>query len=73
VTTNASSDNRIYNGSWLDIKIPIHLPTGQTYASMVNAFGGYWKVLYDIGGSGADTTTWQVTVNGSPVHLLPGS
>ncbi|MDQ2828997.1 MAG: pilus assembly protein TadG-related protein [Chloroflexota bacterium] len=70
VTTNAGN---IYNGSWLKINIPIVLPAGQTYGNMIKIFGGYWKVLYDVGGSGADTTTWEVAINGSPVHLLPGS
>jgi hypothetical protein len=39
---------------------------------MVRTFGGYWKMLYDIGpgASGNDTTTWEISVTGSPVHLV---
>lgn len=59
-----------YNGSWLNIHVPINLPNNQKYADMVSAFGGYWKVLYTVGGQGQDTTTWEVSVNGSPVHLV---
>ena len=40
--------------------------------SMVNYFGGYWKMLYYVmpGNSGNDTTTWEINVVGSPVHLV---
>ncbi len=39
---------------------------------MVGVFGGYWKMLYDIGPNsyGNDTTTWEISVEGSPVHLV---
>jgi len=70
----------VFNGSWLNIKVPINLaPFGKNYKDMVNgtasnpAFGGYWKVLYNVHGLASDTTTWQVTVSGSPVHLVSGS
>ena len=62
-----------YNGSWL--KINTTIPSNDispTYTQMVSQFGGYWKMLYDIGpgDSGNDTTTWEISVNGSPVHLV---
>jgi len=39
---------------------------------MVNEFGGYWKMLYDLGpgDSGQDTTTWEIGITGAPVHLV---
>jgi len=62
-----------FNGSWLNIHVPINLPNNQQYANMVSAFGGYWKMLYNIGGVAADTTTWEISVNGAPVHLISSS
>ena len=31
---------------------------------------GWWKVQYNITASGNDTTTWEVTIRGNPVHLV---
>jgi len=70
-----------YNGSWLTINVPIDLSSyNKKYYDMVNgtgagsgstpAFGGYWKILYDAKGLATDTTTWEVAVNGAPVHLI---
>jgi hypothetical protein len=39
------------------------LPPGETQA-------GWWKVEYTISASGNDTTTWEVTIRGNPVHLV---
>lgn len=60
-----------WNGSWLTIKVPLVL-TGysHSYADMVTNFGGYWKMLYNIAGTGNDTTTWEISINGAPVHLV---
>ena len=38
-------------------------PSGETQA-------GWWKIEYNVSG-GNDTTTWQVGIRGSPVHLIP--
>ena len=37
-------------------------PPGETQA-------GWWKIEYQVSG-GNDTTTWQVAIRGSPVHLV---
>ena len=37
-------------------------PPGETQA-------GWWKIEYQVSG-GNDTTTWQVGIRGSPVHLV---
>ncbi len=63
-------DGAHYNGTWLNIRVPLTLPGGQSYSSMVTATGGYWKVLYDIAGGADDATTWEISVVGSPVHLV---
>ncbi len=67
------SDTGKYNGSWLTIDTTIPSDTTTpSYTSMVNTYGGYWKMRYDIpsGGSGNDTTTWEISVAGAPVHLV---
>ena len=72
---NYSAGNRplrYYDGSWVHIKIGIP----SNYAQMVNGtgqndgFGGYWKVLYRIGGNSDDITTWAMTIEGTAVHLV---
>jgi hypothetical protein len=57
-----------YKGSWLTIEVP--LTWNGSYAGMVRTFGGYWKMLYNIGGNASDTTTWEINISGSPVHLV---
>lgn len=58
--------NHPYNGTWIHMKISIP----QNYADMVAQYGGYWKILYRIGGAGHDATTWGLNVAGSTVHLV---
>jgi hypothetical protein len=57
-----------YNGTWLDVLVTV--PDQATYQNMVAHFGAYWKVLYRIGGTADDGTTWEVSVAGSPTHLV---
>lgn len=79
-----SSGSARFNGSWLNLTMTIPSndgPVGTRYADMVNGvgtvgqpgyvapFGGYWKMLYQVQG-GNDTTTWEISVNGTPVHLV---
>ncbi len=73
VGSTSSNNSRHFNGSWVHIKIGIP----SNYAQMVNGntgqnngFGGYWKVLYRIGGNSDDITTWAMTIEGSAVHLV---
>lgn len=56
-----------FNGCWLTIDIVV----STTYSAPQN---GWWKIQYDMIGSGASTdeTTWQVNIRGNPVHLIPG-
>lgn len=67
------SDTHRYNGSWLTIDTTIPSDNAPpSYTTMVNKYGGYWKMRYNIpaGGSGNDTTTWEISVAGAPVHLV---
>lgn len=73
VTTN-SSGTMLFNGCWLTIEVPLPsdydaaTPPGMTQP-------GWWKIRYNMGGSASDTafdlTTWQVSIRGNPVHLMP--
>ena len=54
------------NNTWIHISIP--LPA--TYGSSGLWQGGWWQIVYTTPGGGNDTTTWEVSVSGNPVHLL---
>ena len=67
----ASSGTSYYNDAVLTIDVL--LPT--TYGSVGltppgETQAGWWKIQYNVSG-GNDTTTWQVAIRGSPVHLVP--
>jgi hypothetical protein len=66
ITTNSGSSN-LFNGCWMTINIVV--PT--SYSAPQD---GWWKIRYNITGSGvaSDETTWQVNIRGNPVHLIPG-
>jgi hypothetical protein len=72
--TVTDSSGAIFNGSWLNIKIPLTVSTstGKTYKDMVSQYGGYWKMQYYIAPNATadDATTWEISVVGSPVHLV---
>jgi hypothetical protein len=79
--TNGLSGNNVNviqtaNGSSLfdNQQITILIPLPTTYgASGLRPPGetedGWWKIEYQVNG-GNDTTTWQVSIRGSPVHLV---
>jgi hypothetical protein len=65
-TNNGASSG--FNNTWLHILIP--LP--DTYGSVGTGGlwnNGWWQIEYNVIG-GNDTTTWQVSVIGNPVHLV---
>ena len=69
-TINGSTQ---YNNSWVTITVP--LP--KTYAAPLPAtettpgvLGGWWKIRYTYSSATSDTTTWQVSIRGNPVHLV---
>jgi hypothetical protein len=56
--------------------ITINIPLPSTYGSVgltppgvPNNEAGWWKIEYTVGAAN-DTTTWQVTILGNPVHLI---
>lgn len=75
---NAQGGGSNFDGRWLTITVPI--PQG--YGTVVPPTGGsvgltpagepgagWWKIEYTVTG-GNDTTTWQVSIRGNPVHLV---
>jgi Flp pilus assembly protein TadG len=54
-----------YQDVWVSIMIP--LPTSYGTPSLQNS--GWWKIKYTVNG-GNDTTTWEVSIRGNPVHLI---
>jgi Flp pilus assembly protein TadG len=60
--------NSSYNGKWETISVPI--PPG--YSCNLSAQTGCWITLsYDYGsGQPSDTTSWQASLQGSPVRLI---
>jgi Flp pilus assembly protein TadG len=70
VIQTASSGGSYYNDALIDIEIPLpptYGSTGTTPSGETEA--GWWKIEYTVSG-GNDTTTWQVAIRGSPVHLV---
>ncbi len=69
----AVSGTNLFNNSWITISVPLPNTYGQG-ADNLQPSGesqpGWWKVQYDISASGNDTTTWEVTIRGNPVHLV---
>jgi len=68
-TINNSSQ---YNNSWVTITVPLPktytapLPPGEP----AGITGGWWKIRYTFDSVTSDTTTWQVSIRGNPVHLV---
>jgi len=56
-----------FNNTWIHISTPL----GNTYGQAGGLWqGGWWQIVYTTPQGGNDTTTWQVSVVGNPVHLL---
>ncbi len=76
VTTNTGGSS-LYNGCWLtiSIRLPSDYAAPHPSSDSVTSEGGWWKIRYSMGGStssySTDLTTWQVSIRGSPVHLVP--
>ncbi len=77
VTTNTGGSS-LFNGCWLtiSIRLPSDYDAPHPSSDSVTSEGGWWKIRYSMGGStssfSSDLTTWQVSIRGSPVHLVPG-
>ena len=57
------------NGTWIHISVPLP-PTYGSAATGGLWNNGWWQIQYIVTSGGNDTTTWQVSVSGNPVHLL---
>lgn len=61
-----------YNNSWVTLTVPLPktytapLPQDET----AGILGGWWKIRYTFDNTTSDTTTWQVSIRGNPVHLV---
>jgi Flp pilus assembly protein TadG len=64
---NASSGGTLYNNAWVHIMVT--LPTTYGDASHPLSQNGWWKIKYTVSNA-SDTTTWQVSILGNPVHLI---
>jgi hypothetical protein len=66
ITVANGSNKSSFNNTWIEITIPL----SANYGANGLWQGGWWQVQYNVTG-GNDTTTWEVNVNGQPVHLVP--
>ena len=65
-----SNGSALFNNHLISIDIPLPstygavglTPPGETEA-------GWWKIEYEMSAAN-DTTTWGVSINGNPVHLI---
>jgi hypothetical protein len=63
----ATSGGQFYQNSW--VQIFITLPTTYGDATHPLTQSGWWKIKYIVAQAN-DTTTWQVSIRGNPVHLI---
>lgn len=63
-----------FNNSWITISVPLPSTYGQGLDDLTpngETEAGWWKIEYTITAAGNDTTTWEVSIRGNPVHLVP--
>jgi len=66
--TTAVGGKSSFGNTWIHIQVPM----ASTYGSDLSGLwgGGWWQIQYNTPDGGNDTTTWQVSVSGNPVHLI---
>ena len=66
----ANSSGALFNNRIVTVEIPLDFAYA-TAALDPDGLGedGWWKVEYDVRAAN-DTTTWEVEINGNPVHLV---
>jgi hypothetical protein len=67
--TTAISGSSSFNNTWIHIRIPMPATYGAS-GLWGPGGGGWWQIRYETPGGGNDTTTWQVSISGNPVHLI---
>ena len=58
-----------FNNTWIHIRVAIPSTYGKAGLWGPGA-GGWWQIRYETPSGGNDTTTWQVSISGNPVHLI---
>jgi hypothetical protein len=72
IVTNTGGNSR-FNGCWISIEL--QLPNDYTApVDPISGERGWWKIEYEMGGQpdqfSTDLTTWNITMQGNPVHLV---
>jgi hypothetical protein len=62
---HATGGGQFYGNAWVSIMVTLPI----SYGSTGLAHDGWWKIKYTVN-SANDTTTWQVSIRGNPVHLI---
>ena len=66
----SATGGSFFNDALITIEIPLPNTYGATGLTPPGETGaGWWKIEYTVAG-GNDTTSWQVDIQGNPVHLL---
>jgi hypothetical protein len=58
-----------FQNTWIHIRVAIPSAYGSS-GLWGPGLGGWWQIEYDTPTGGNDTTTWQVSISGNPVHLI---
>ncbi len=70
IQTAAAPNHSYFQDALITIEIPLPATYGSTGLTPPGVPGaGWWQIEYTVAG-GNDTTTWQVDIQGNPVHLL---
>ena len=70
IQTASSTSGTFFQDALITIEIPLPATYGSAGLTPTGEPGaGWWKIEYTVAG-GNDTTTWQVDIQGNPVHLL---
>ena len=68
--TASATGGSFYQDALITIEIPLPITYGKTGLTPPGEPGaGWWQIEYTVAKSN-DTTTWQVDIQGNPVHLL---
>lgn len=70
---NETSGGQFFGNSWVTITVPLPTSYGQVgLQPSGETESGWWKIRYTVN-KGNDTTTWEVSILGNPVHLVIGN
>jgi Flp pilus assembly protein TadG len=70
IQTASATTGSFFQDALITIEIPLPTTYGSVGLTPAGETGaGWWKIEYQVAG-GNDTTSWQVDIQGNPVHLL---